>query len=715
MSIGILPRRTCVWIDDSSVDECYECHTEFSWYIRRHHCRGCGRIFCYNCSRFQIESNYLSGYNLADPEQYLSSCLNAQTSFTRYRSCEKCTKIFQKIKDLSGVVKVFELLDLEITEYKILGQVCRLWRDASHLLLSRFREIQYNLPKHIHTLFEKRILKTNFHLILGHNRLICQFIKSTDWFGLDDDELYYYLHLLKSEQQVCPCWTLMCFLDCESRLTDSEVIDILLHIRHPLIRQHVVSYLTNNIELLECYIPILTYSIRLDEKNDVSPIRDHLIYLSIMSTNIRYKLYWELLVQMEEPHYNHLYRTTMQTLLDATTEHHGQNETNNLNASMKLVNVFSQLSMESHKFGQITSTEGSSLDQIVENKLTTNQIYGRPIRLPIRPELVMEKIDSSKIKVMKSATQPVYIPFKVMDLNKRYAVIYKSEDVRKDYVISNIIKVMDYLLKMMDMDMNVVTYNVLPTGLNNGLIEIVPDSSTIYYIKEKTSYSIQNYILENNKDLTVEDVRNRFIKSTAAYCVMTYLLGIGDRHLDNIMVTSDGCLFHIDYSFVMGLDPKLMAPKMRITTEMVDALGGRDSKYYKQFEELCSKCYNAMRKHCNLFTNMLFLLTRIDDTQFTYEQLEMEIKKRFLPGEYQSQAKIQLIKTINTTHTSSTLMDLVHYHYKENLSWGGLSSWIPSVSTVQNASSTVLNYINPWSSTEIGDNPETSDSSENSI
>jgi hypothetical protein len=218
--------------------------------------------------------------------------------------------------------------------------------------------------------------------------------------------------------------------------------------------------------------------------------------------------------------------------------------------------------------------------------------------------------------------------------------------------------------------MNIVTYNILPTAMTSGLIEIVPDSETLYTIKEKHKCSVQNYILGHNSNLSVDEVRGRFIRSTAAYCVMTYLLGIGDRHLDNIMVTRDGYLFHIDYSFVLGLDPKPLAPKMRITSEMIDALGGVNSVYYKQFEEYCSQCYNILRKHANLFSNMLFLLTkiRIGKTRFTPEQLEVEICKRFLPGEYRSQAKIQLIKTINNSQAASTFVDFLHYHYKENIS-----------------------------------------------
>uniref|UniRef100_A0A8C9ZGN8 FYVE and coiled-coil domain-containing protein 1 n=1 Tax=Sander lucioperca TaxID=283035 RepID=A0A8C9ZGN8_SANLU len=38
------------WLVDKEATNCLGCQGQFSWWLRRHHCRLCGRIFCYYCS-----------------------------------------------------------------------------------------------------------------------------------------------------------------------------------------------------------------------------------------------------------------------------------------------------------------------------------------------------------------------------------------------------------------------------------------------------------------------------------------------------------------------------------------------------------------------------------------------------------------------------------------------------------------------------------------
>ena len=55
---------------------------------------------------------------------------------------------------------------------------------------------------------------------------------------------------------------------------------------------------------------------------------------------------------------------------------------------------------------------------------------------------------------------------------------------------------------------------------------------------------------ENNKDKLAQAIET-FTASCAGYCVATFILRIGDRHPDNIMVNEDGQIFHIDLRLVL--------------------------------------------------------------------------------------------------------------------------------------------------------------------
>lgn len=117
----------------------------------------------------------------------------------------------------------------------------------------------------------------------------------------------------------------------------------------------------------------------------------------------------------------------------------------------------------------------------------------------------------------------------------------------------------------------------------------------------------------------------KYICSCAGFCVISYLLDIGDRHLDNILLRTSGELFHVDFSFVFGRDPKPFKSKIRFTQEMAAAMGGINSPLYDQFLNICAKAYNALRRSAGMLLGMLRLMTESFVTDFTLKQRPVEV------------------------------------------------------------------------------------------
>lgn len=67
---------------------------------------------------------------------------------------------------------------------------------------------------------------------------------------------------------------------------------------------------------------------------------------------------------------------------------------------------------------------------------------------------------------------------------------------------------------------------------------------------------------------------DNYILSCAGYCVITYFLGVGDRHLENLMIDQTGRFLHIDFGFILGKDPKPYPPPIKLCKEMVEGMGG---------------------------------------------------------------------------------------------------------------------------------------------
>lgn len=76
-----------------------------------------------------------------------------------------------------------------------------------------------------------------------------------------------------------------------------------------------------------------------------------------------------------------------------------------------------------------------------------------------------------------------------------------------------------------------------------------------------------------------------FLLCTIMFCLHGILLAINKliflvyRHLDNLLLRDDGRLFHVDFGFILGRDPKPFPPPMKLCKEMVEAMGGAE-RYY---------------------------------------------------------------------------------------------------------------------------------------
>lgn len=264
------------------------------------------------------------------------------------------------------------------------------------------------------------------------------------------------------------------------------------------------------------------------------------------------------------------------------------------------------------------------------------KVNREPVPLPSAPDVLVYGVAHDTVKMFKSALYPALVEFRVEGSNNSksvekwghapispkqaeystsYQVIVKTgDDLRQDQLIIMMIQLMDGLLKRAALDLCLMPYSVIAISRSSGLLEFVDGSLPISQVLSTHSGSVLQFFQSTSPQSNAKydikpEVLSTYIRSCAGYCVITFLLGIGDRHLDNILLRQTGHLFHIDFGFAFGRDPKPLPPVFRLTREMVDGMGGIDSSEYRQFCSLACQAYNALRKSAGLVLNLLSLMS----------------------------------------------------------------------------------------------------------
>uniref|UniRef100_A0A8D3E6F0 phosphatidylinositol 3-kinase n=1 Tax=Scophthalmus maximus TaxID=52904 RepID=A0A8D3E6F0_SCOMX len=293
-------------------------------------------------------------------------------------------------------------------------------------------------------------------------------------------------------------------------------------------------------------------------------------------------------------------------------------------------------------------TGGTQIRKLLRNCNLPNEFL-----LPFDPRIKVGVILLDKCKVMASKKKPLWLEFSPMPSPTSatpVGIIFKEgDDLRQDMLVIQTLMVMDSIWQEKSLDLNLVPYGCISTGHNIGMIEIVRDAATIAAVQRTHRGSAGAFRndavfewlkskcpLQEIHYTTVE----RFVKSCAGYCVATYVLGIGDRHNDNIMITDQGNLFHIDFGHILGNRKHFLGVNRErvpfvLTPDFLYVMGrvrGRNSLYFQRFRDTCTQAYLSLRSHSRLLVTLfsLMLLTGIpelsaaEDMRYLREALQEE-------------------------------------------------------------------------------------------
>ncbi len=610
------------WVSDDAIKTCYYCNTEFTFLIRKHHCRICGRIFCYKCSNNWREIPK----NISIPAKNLNlkNSFNLKNQFNTWfyknqeRVCICCDKLIQDKTDIDVLLLVFRFLNIRDVKFVMLTS--KKWYKAGLQYLTILRSIQYKNFMQPITDYERDILHANMLYYTQHSKWIFTLIQ----FG------FYDIFKLITCNKNTNCKNIICKSGCSPTLDNLDIIQLLannsINIQIKLFLLQQLNKITDT-ELKICS-PLFI--------NQIAHNPAVFLFLSdYLQNNPALKFYydWEFI------------RSNIII-----------NNQINQQINIQVKNLY--YSLQHMNFININNYQ----EQIKKS-------FGNG-RIPYLFDMTSEIISVfySQITPIHSKTMPILIPLKIKTKNgfvQHKKILFKKDNILQDFIICKIIKLINFILKQERIIHNeYISYDIILLTNYSGFIEIVDNAETIYNIQNKYKTSILNYILDNNPENTINFIRENFMTSLAVYSVITYLLGIGDRHLNNIMIHKNGSIFHIDFGYILGNDPKINMTPIRLSDSMIEVIGGKTSQNYQSFRDKCSKIFNCLRNHMGIISMLLHVLT-LNNPILTQEKLIHELIQRFEPGEKYLDAEQHMMTIIDNSHDNmtATFFDFI-YKYK---------------------------------------------------
>ncbi|XP_065811494.1 LOW QUALITY PROTEIN: phosphatidylinositol 4-phosphate 3-kinase C2 domain-containing subunit beta [Labrus bergylta] len=443
-----------------------------------------------------------------------------------------------------------------------------------------------------------------------------------------------------------PCWQWACLPDIYALLRQWACLGHLdalglLHASFPdqELRRTAVQWMDSisDPELLD-FLPQLVQALKYECYLDSSLVR-FLLRRAIGDVRIAHYLFWLLKDTLQDSQFSARYQHLLAALLCCV----GRGLREEFDRQCWLVSVLTKVA---HKVRDATPSSRQTVLREGLEEMKQFFTVNSSCRLPLNPALLVTGIKIQSCSFFNSNAVPLKLSFQNLDpLGDNISVIFKSgDDLRQDMLTLQVIRIMNKIWIQEGLDMRMVIFKCFSTGRGRGMVEMIPQADTLRKIQVEHGVTgsfkdrtLADWLQKHNpSDEQYDKAVENFIYSCAGCCVATYILGICDRHNDNIMLKTSGHMFHIDFGKFLGHaqmfgNIKRDRAPFVFTSDMAYVINGGDkpSSRFHDFVDLCCEAYNLIRKHAHLFLNLLGLmlscgipeLSDLEDLKYVYDAL----------------------------------------------------------------------------------------------
>uniref|UniRef100_A0A7N6B3N3 Phosphatidylinositol-4-phosphate 3-kinase n=1 Tax=Anabas testudineus TaxID=64144 RepID=A0A7N6B3N3_ANATE len=443
-----------------------------------------------------------------------------------------------------------------------------------------------------------------------------------------------------------PCWEWACLPEIYALLRQWACLGHLdalglLHASFPdqELRRTAVQWMDSisDPELMDV-LPQLVQALKYECYLDSSLVR-FLLRRAIGDVRIAHYLFWLLKDNLQDSQFSARYQHLLAALLCCV----GRGLRDEVDRQCWLVSILTKVAQ---KVRDATPSNRQCVLRESLDEMKQFFLMNTSCRLPLNPALLVKGINIQLCSFFNSNAVPLKLSFQNLDpVGDNVNVIFKSgDDLRQDMLTLQMIRIMNKIWIQEGLDMRMVIFKCFSTGRGRGMVEMIPHADTLRKIQVEHGVTgsfkdrpLADWLQKHNPtDEQYDKAVENFIYSCAGCCVATYILGICDRHNDNIMLKTSGHMFHIDFGKFLGHaqmfgNIKRDRAPFVFTSDMAYVINGGDkpSSRFHDFVDLCCEAYNLIRKHTHLFLNLLGLmlscgipeLSDLEDLKYVYDAL----------------------------------------------------------------------------------------------